>query len=353
MIRPGFLSVTERQSLIKLARDGLEEHRIARRANAIVLLDDGWSCEDVSAAFLVDDDTIRDWFKSFETSGREGLSTFGYEGSACRLSTEQQVEFKAWLTDSLPRTTNIIGAWLEERYGLSYSRSGLGVLMHRFGFEYRKPEVISRKLDETKQGDFIKDYEDVLNNLDAKDVVLFADAVHPTHQVRPAGVWVPKNTPVAVEQTSGRQRVNIHGAINLETGQTQMIEAPTVNALSTISLLQMILSVYSAARLIHIYLDNARYHHAVLVQEWLKHSGQNIILHFIPPYCPHLNPIERTWGVMHENTTHNKSYETASDFKTAITTFLTETVPKGWDQFRDRITDNFRVISPKDFRVLA
>jgi hypothetical protein len=50
MIRAGFLSEVERQALIVLARDGLAEHRIARRANAIVLLDTGWSCAKVASA---------------------------------------------------------------------------------------------------------------------------------------------------------------------------------------------------------------------------------------------------------------------------------------------------------------
>ena len=45
--------------------------------------------------------------------------------------------------------------------------------------------------------------------------------------------------------------------------------------------------------LIHVFLDNARYHHAKLVQEWLALPGRRIKLHFIPMYCPHLNPIER------------------------------------------------------------
>ena len=69
---------------------------------------------------------------------------------------------------------------------------------------------------------------------------LFADAVHPTHEVRPAGCWAPKDAKVALEQTSGRQRLNIHGAIDLETGTTRMIEATTIDALSTIALLMAI-----------------------------------------------------------------------------------------------------------------
>jgi hypothetical protein len=45
MIRGGFLSAVERKDLVSQVRDGLAEHRVARRANAILLLDDGWNCE--------------------------------------------------------------------------------------------------------------------------------------------------------------------------------------------------------------------------------------------------------------------------------------------------------------------
>jgi hypothetical protein len=47
-----------------------------------------------------------------------------------------------------------------------------------------------------------------------------------------------------VEQTSGRQQLNIHGAIDLETGKTRMIEAATVNAISTIMLMPAIEAMY-------------------------------------------------------------------------------------------------------------
>jgi hypothetical protein len=59
MIRRGFLDAESRQDLIELARDGTTEHRLARRANALVLLDKGWSCRRVAEALLLDDDTIR------------------------------------------------------------------------------------------------------------------------------------------------------------------------------------------------------------------------------------------------------------------------------------------------------
>ncbi len=61
MIRRGFLDSESRQELIELARDGSAAHLLACRANAIVLLDNGMSCEDSAEVLLLDDDTIRTW----------------------------------------------------------------------------------------------------------------------------------------------------------------------------------------------------------------------------------------------------------------------------------------------------
>ena len=354
MIRGGFLSREDRIDLIALARDGSAEHRLARRANALVLLDSGWSCEKVSGALLLDDDTIRKWHGLFIEDGIEGLTRFEVGGSACQLSDEQQARVVAFVKANLPRSIRQIGAFIGSEFGVAYeSRSGLIALLHRLGLEYHKPEVIPRKLDEAKQRAFIELYENLLNSLPDNEALLFMDAVHPTHAARPAGCWASKGEKLAIEQTSGRQRINIHGAIDLETGQTRMIEAETIDAASTIRLLASIEALYPMLALIHVFLDNARYHHAKLVQEWLAEPGRRIALHFIPPYCPHLNPIERLWGLMHRHVTHNKCYATCRQFADTTFDFLRDKVPKNWAEFRDSVTDNFRVIKPGDFRVMA
>ncbi len=230
MIRPGFLDKQSRHDLIELARDGSAAHRLARRANALVLLDDGMSCDAIANVLFLDDDTIRTWRRLYQEDGIEGLASFGHEGSACRLSEAQQDRLKGWITATLPRTTREIGAWIERECGIVYQgRSGLIALLHRLGMEHRKPKAVSRKLDPAKQAAFIKAYENLLNHMADDEAVLFGDAVHPTHAVRPVGCWAPKETPVAVAQTSGRQRLNIHGAIDLESGQTRMLEALTPN----------------------------------------------------------------------------------------------------------------------------
>ena len=353
MIRAGFLSGAERAELTELVRNGLVEHRLARRANALLLLDQGMSCSDIATVLFLDDDTVRTWFRLYGEDRIAGLAGFGYAGSSCQLSVAQQERLKSWIAETLPRTTRHVGAWIEREFGIVYqSRSGLLALLPRLGMEHRKPQAVSRKLDEAKQKAFIEAYDSLLNTLPNDEAVMFADAVHPTHAVRPVGCWAPKDTKVAVDQTSGRQRINIHGAIDLETGQTRMREVLTVDAMSTIALLISIEALYPAMRLIHVFVDNARYHHAKLVRAWLAQPGRRIKLHFIPAYCPHLNPIERLWGLMHRNVTHNRCYATFDDFCGAVLGFLNQDVPRNWRALCDNVSDNFRVISPKDFRIL-
>jgi transposase len=353
MIRGHFLSEDDRNKLIALARDGSAASRVTRRANALVLLDDGWSCQEVADA-LLNDDTIRGWLKLFEQRGIEGLTSFDMGGSASFLSAAEEDALKVFVSATLPRSTRHVGAWIEQEFGFVYeSRSGLMALLHRLGLEYQKPNVIPRKLDEEKQKAFIESYEKLLNSLGDSEAVLFVDAVHPTHAARPVGCWSPKQKKLAIEQTSGRQRINIHGTIDLETRQTRMIEVETVDAASTIKLLGLIEALYPMLALIHVFLDNASYHHAKLMREWLSRLGCRIVLHFIPPYCPHLNPIERLWGLMHRNVTHNKCYATCAQFADATLSFLREKVPRNWADLCDSVTDNFRVINPKDFRVMT
>jgi transposase len=352
MIRSDFLPPETREELTALVRDGKAESRVTRRANALLLLDDGLSCEAIAKVLYMDDDTIRYWRELYRQKGLKWLAEFGYKGRACEMTVAQQEVLRQWVSQVTPRTTAMVGEWIEKSYGISYTRSALIKLLKRLGMEYRKPKLVPKTLDPAKQAAFIKAYNDLLNNLDADEAVLFGDAVHPTHEVRPAGCWAPKGAQVAIGQTSGRDRLNIHGAINLETGQTRMIEVLTVDAMSTIALLTAIEILYPLKRLIHVFLDNARYHHAVLVQEWLARPGCRIKVHYIPTYCPHLNPIERLWGLMHKNVTHNRSYENYSDFCNAMLNFLRTHVPKKWQTYCDSVTDNFRIVNPADFRIL-
>jgi hypothetical protein len=81
LIRVGFVDPASRSDLIDLGRHGSVAHRLARRANALVLLDDQMSCGEVAKVLLLDDDTVRIWHRLYKDEGIEGLASFGYDGS--------------------------------------------------------------------------------------------------------------------------------------------------------------------------------------------------------------------------------------------------------------------------------
>jgi DDE superfamily endonuclease len=117
-------------------------------------------------------------------------------------------------------------------------------------------------------------------------------------------------------QTSGRRRINSHGAFDLETGQpsaiayhdrsAQMIEALAIDA-ATIQLLESIAALYPMLAFIHVFLDNARYHHARHVQDWLAQPGCRItLLMSLPNDRPALLPA------------HERSASNALDARRAV-----------------------------------
>ncbi len=85
--------------------------------------------------------------------------------------------------------------------------------------------------------------------------VVFADAVHPEYQSRPAHGWFPKDEKVAIKATSGRKRLNIHGAFDLETSRLTWVESERISAQTTLSLLQKLEAAYPKKRVIHVFLD--------------------------------------------------------------------------------------------------
>jgi hypothetical protein len=166
----------------------------------------------------------------------------------CRSHATEQERLKAWVSETLACSTRETGAWIAGHAALT-PKAASGWL--RCCIEYRKPTAISRKLDPVKQAPFIKTYQDLLNQLSADELVMFDDAVHLTHAVRPVGCSSTKEVRVAVEQSSGRDRLNVHGAIDLETGKTAMRNVLTVDAVSTIMLLMAIEAMYPGKRLVH------------------------------------------------------------------------------------------------------
>ena len=352
MNRSKFLSSADRRELLSIVKGHREDHGIARRANALLLLDDGLSCAQIARVLFIDDDTVRGWHKQYLAEGWDAVAWDAWRGGKSRMSVAQEADLIGWLESRMCRSTHEVRSFVKETYDVTYSHSGCVKLLHRLGFCYKKPKVAPHPADPDAQVAFIKMYEGLMNTLPADEAVYFADAVHPEYAAKPGYGWVKRGAEPALRPVETRGRVNIHGALCLETFDVPFVEPLRVDGQSAVQLLAKIEARNPDKTRIHVIWDNASYHKGPEIRAFLARPGCRIHLIALPRRCPHLNPIERLWAVMHRYVTTNRFYPTQKQFAQAILSFFQETVPKHWPDFRDQVTDNFRVLSNQNLRVL-
>ena len=174
--------------------------------------------------------------------------------------------------------------------------------------------------------------------------ILFLDAVHPTQATKLSYGWIRTGHKKAVTTTGSRTRLNILGALNLnDIGGRVFQEYETINDFNMSRFFMEIRKAYpNYGQKIHVILDGAGYNKSKLVKDWAYVA--NIELHYLPPYSPNLNAIERLWKVMNEHARNNRYFASKHDFRDAIFNFFTTTLPEIADSLTSRIHDRFQLL---------
>ena len=79
--------------------------------------------------------------------------------------------------------------------------------------------------------------------------------------------------------------------------------------------------------MLHLILDNYTIHSSKIVQAALAEWGERLRLHFLPPYCPEENRIERLWLQLHANVTRNHRCRSITHLLTKVRRFLRKATP--------------------------
>jgi len=134
-------------------------------------------------------------------------------------------------------------------------------------------------------------------------------------------MWVPPEIkdPVLMHAPT-RKSVACFGAVNLSTGKFIRSICEKFDAVTFEAFLKKLLRHRSQAKRMVIVLDNARYHHAVLLKPLLWKYRAVLSLLFLPPYSPQLAPIERVWKLARRMATHNRYFATLGEVLAAVST---------------------------------
>ena len=326
------------------AHRATRDKREADRIKAVVLLANGWTAEDVAEALLVEPNTVRNHFKCYREGGIDALRAIGtgVGGSACALDAQQLADLDAHLQENVYLSAKEVAHWVKETFGVSYTESGMTAVLHRLGYVYKKPKLVPGKADAQAQREFLaNDYKTINEDKGENDPVYFMDAVHPQHNPVIACGWIKRGEEQQIPANTGRQRLNINGAIDLESLEPVVRFDESINAESTIALFKQLEALNVLAVVIYVICDNARYYRSKAVREYLKTSRIELV--FLPPYAPNLNLIERFWKFFKKKILYNRYYETFNEFRSACEEFFAN--PRKYHtELRSLLTENFAIV---------
>lgn len=318
------------------------DKRTANRINVLLLLDDGYLYEEVATILRLDDATVRRQENAYIDLGLAEFLKSPYTGGTCKLTTIQLDELASYLEENLCETTAEIVAYVSNQYGVKYTTAGMSELLKRLGFVYKKPVLVPGKADPAMQLAFIEYFEAIKASMGENDKIYFVDGVHPQYNSMPAHGWIRKGVDRPLKSNTGRDRVNINGALDPDTLEVIARVDKTLNSQATIELLKQIEANNLDASKIVLFVDNARYYYNGDVLGYIDESKQ-LEMVFLPPYAPNLNLIERLWKFMKKKTLYNRYYPSFKDFKAALGDFFLK-LPEHYDELTNIITEEFQLV---------
>jgi len=311
------------------------------KIKGILLLNRGYEYAEIAEILLIDQSTLWRWYETYISEGVDGLLKDNYVGGTRKLTERQQYKLIEHLESTVYLTAKEICAYVKKTFKVYYTPKGMTSLLHKLGFSYKKPKHIPGKADIIAQKEFIKKYRILQKKKHPEDRIYFMDGVHPMHNSQPAYGWIKKGKDANLKANTGRQRINLNGAYNLEDHTVVIQEAEMINAQSTVSLLSEMLQKQRTG-LIYVILDNARYYRSELVQTFVRKNNR-IRLMFLPPYSPNLNVIERLWKFFKKKMLYNKYYEEFAVFRKYCLNFF-KNIERYRVELQSLMTDNFQLI---------
>lgn len=144
----------------------------------------------------------------------------------------------------------------------------------------------------------------------AEEPVLYSDEVDIHLNPKLGRDWMLRGQQRRVVTPGKNKKFYLAGALDVRTGRLYTTGAEGKNAKLFCQLLWLLASRYRRARRVHLVVDNYGIHSAHVTRETLAALRGRIVLHFLPPYCPDANRIERVWQDLHANVTRNHRCKT-------------------------------------------
>jgi transposase len=328
------LSARERKQLRRFARNA-KDAGLRCRCKIILALVQGKTPTIIAQCGLGAKSQVYRVAERFVTEGLVGLADKREDNGTRKITPAYERELLL-LVDQTPQefgyrrptwTQELLILVLNKRTGIAISVSAMSRLLRRLGIGLKRPKpIVKCPWKKARRQRRLKVIERLVLHLPADEVVLYVDEVdiHLNPKIGPD--WTKLGRQKEVLTPGCNEKCYLAGAWNPNTRRLIYVEGERKNSLLFLELLHKLATkTYPNAKRIHIILDNYGIHDSLQVRLALKsEAAQKLKLHFLPPYCPDHNRIERIWKDLHDNVTRNHRCKSMAELMTEVHRYLAD-----------------------------
>ena len=318
------------QRVLRKTKSRLE----ALRARIMLLLHEGLGAGEIAERVGCVRATVYRTLYRYEDLGEDSL----YDQRGCRAPVKVTPEVEERLLsylDEVPNdygwdranwTLELLSRQLAADRGVRLSCSYIYQLLRRRGCRRGRPRP-GLRVPVRGRRKVLEKIAKIVSRASTEDEVLYQDEadIHLNPKIG-ATYLKPGQQPLVLTPGKNVKRY-VFGALNARTGAIVHGVAEHKTAAVFVQFLAFLSSRYRRAKRIHLVLDNYIIHKAKIVKTKLAELGGRVILHFLPPYSPEDNVIERLWKKLHHHVTRNHRHRTIDSLVAAVKRFLEHAQP--------------------------
>jgi transposase len=289
--------------------------RVQRKMDALYLKSQGQSHQQIVQLLRISPMTLRTYLHEYQAGGIERLQQLNFHQPQSELA-QHSASLEAYLREHPVATVAEAIDLIEKQTGIRRSPTQVRKFLHRIGIKRRKVGIVPAKADPEVQEAFKAEKlaPRIAQAQAGQRALFFVDAAHFVLGAFIGYLWCFAR--VFIKTPSGRQRLNVLGALNPITWQMLTVINDTYITATTVCQLLTQIAELGLGIPITLVLDNARYQHCQLVEDHAQRLGIELL--FLPTYSPNLNLIERMWKFVKKKCLYSKYYPDFASFKAAI-----------------------------------
>jgi transposase len=305
--------------------------QLSRRIQVVLLYGRGLGCDQVSRALGVSAPTAARVARRFVEEGEAGLVDRRKQNGCPKVDADT-LEAVHRLVSASPRNFGFARAtWTRELLAKALFRiarvrvgsTTISRMLSQLGARWGTPRPrVACPWPRRRRQARIRAIRRLVAGATTDEPVFFEDEVdiHLNPKIGPD--WMLPRQQKFVMTPGQNQKRYVAGALNSGTGDLVFVQSTHKNSDLFITLLAKLMRSYSSAKRIHLVLDNYGIHSSKRVREFLVDYAPKIELHFLPPYCPEANRIERVWLDLHASVTRNHASPTIQHLMARVRRYL-------------------------------